>query len=102
VDAVDVERVTSEISATLCKYAPDPHAPDPTCPYKPDVPDSATNDPTKMTEAELAYRMAKRKQMHVCRHGDHGCVHKDTHKCRYGFPFEPNHDGTHLDAKTQR
>ena len=55
-----------------------------------------------MGDAERLYRLVKRKNIHTCRSGDHGCKRDNHPQCRYGFPAAPNHKGTHLDPATQR
>ena len=101
-DPEDTDRVASEITATMCKWAPDDNPADPECPYKPDVNLTRTNNITEMGDAERLYRLVKRKNTHKCRNGEHGCRRDNHPQCRYGFPAAPNHKGTHLDPATQR
>lgn len=102
VSGEDAERVKSEITATLCKFKADEAAEG--LKYVPDVQLSGATALKDMSTAERLYTLVREKQTHRCRDGVHGCSHgkQANERCRYGFPFPPNKEGTVFDQATQR
>jgi len=106
-DEEHAARTAADITATRCKYKPDPDFPDK---WVPDVPRTyvdtekgpkPTNVLADMNIAERAFRLVERKQIHTCRETANGCC-RDKKPCRYGFPFQPNLEGVRFDVTSNR
>ena len=69
---------------------------DGTITHEPDVP-----PPQPPSAARRLYNLVQRKQIQRCRLSPGGCTHERS-KCRYSFPFKPNHDGTVFDESANR
>ena len=96
VHADDVERVAQEITASMpCVYAE-------TSPgfWRPQVPPADDESIVSILSQQLLT-----KQMHTCRHSQHGCRPRECAnqpRCKKMFPAPPHREGTTFDAETNR